>query len=144
MYDFLFIWYVTGKITIRFSLDMEAKENSLCTVTFGYMQFINKKIKVCKVVDIIENPVFIKHAVSFRLDWPSWKGDKWSNCPWAGAHPAPGHGPRNPFLAQFHAGRNPFGDMCAYLALMAFLWWVWHWSQLLQKSLEHQPCANLS
>lgn len=68
MYDFLFIWYVTGKITIRFSLDMEAKENSLCTVTFGYMQFINKNIKVCKVVDIIENPVFIKHAVSFRLD----------------------------------------------------------------------------
>lgn len=63
MYDFLFIWYVTGKITIRFSLDVEAKENSLCTVNFGYMQFINKKIKVCKVVDI-ENPVFIKSSSS--------------------------------------------------------------------------------
>lgn len=50
MYDFLFIWYFTGKITISFSLDMEAKENSLCAVTFGYMQFINQKIKVFKVV----------------------------------------------------------------------------------------------
>lgn len=47
---FLFLWYFTGKITISFSLDMEAKENSLCTVTYGYMQFINKKIKVFKVV----------------------------------------------------------------------------------------------
>lgn len=47
---FLFLWYFTGKITISFSLDMEAQENSLCTVTFGYMQFINKKIEVFKVV----------------------------------------------------------------------------------------------
>ncbi|RMC08295.1 hypothetical protein DUI87_14536 [Hirundo rustica rustica] len=45
---FQFLLVCTWKITISFSFDMEAKENSLCTVTFGYMQFINKKIKVYK------------------------------------------------------------------------------------------------
>lgn len=53
MYDFLFIWYFTGKITVSFFSDMEAKENSLHAVTFWHMQFINKMIKVCRAVCLL-------------------------------------------------------------------------------------------
>lgn len=50
MYDF-FIYLVFHRENYHsFFFKHRGKENSLCTVTFGHMQFSNKKNKVYKVV----------------------------------------------------------------------------------------------